>query len=82
MALVWLAVRLYVGYAWIEAGFHKVQDPAWIDTGLALKGFWLNAAKIPAPPAKPYHVRLVPQLPAVPARQQHVHLVRQGHRVR
>jgi thiosulfate dehydrogenase (quinone) large subunit len=53
MAIVWLAVRLYVGYAWIEAGFHKVQDPAWVDTGLALKGFWINAAKIPALPAKP-----------------------------
>ncbi len=52
MALVWLAVRLYVGYAWIEAGLHKLQDPAWMDTGLALKGFWINAAKIPAPPAK------------------------------
>lgn len=53
MAIVWLAVRLYVGYAWIEAGLHKVQDPAWLDTGLALKGFWVNAAKIPVPPAKP-----------------------------
>jgi thiosulfate dehydrogenase (quinone) large subunit len=53
MAVVWLAVRLYIGYAWIEAGLHKVQDPAWVDTGLALKGFWLNATKIPVPPAKP-----------------------------
>jgi len=53
MAVVWLAVRLYVGYAWIEAGFHKIQDPAWVDTGLALKGFWLNVTKIPVPPAKP-----------------------------
>ncbi len=53
MAIVWLAVRLYVGYAWIEAGFHKIQDPGWMDTGLALKGFWAAAAKIPVPPAKP-----------------------------
>lgn len=53
MALVWLAVRLYVGYAWVEAGFHKIQDPAWVDTGLALKGFWLNVTKIPVPPARP-----------------------------
>jgi thiosulfate dehydrogenase (quinone) large subunit len=53
MAVVWLAVRLYVGYAWLDAGLHKVQDPAWVDTGLALKGFWLNVTKIPAPPAKP-----------------------------
>ena len=53
MAVVWLAVRLYVGYAWIEAGLHKVQDPGWVDTGLSLKGFWLNVTKIPVPPAKP-----------------------------
>ncbi len=53
MAVVWLVIRLYVGYAWIEAGIHKVQDPAWMDTGLALKGFWLNIAKIPVPPARP-----------------------------
>jgi thiosulfate dehydrogenase [quinone] large subunit len=53
MAVVWLAVRLYVGYAWVEAGLHKIQDPAWVDTGLALKGFWLNVTKIPAAPAKP-----------------------------
>lgn len=52
MAIVWLVVRLYVGYAWIEAGLHKVQDPAWTDTGLALKGFLVRAATIPAPPAK------------------------------
>ena len=53
MAVVWLAVRLYVGYAWLEAGLHKVQDPAWMDTGLALRGFWTNVTKIPVPPAKP-----------------------------
>lgn len=53
MAIVWLAVRLYVGYAWIDAGLHKVQDPAWVDTGVALKGFWLNVTKIPVSPAKP-----------------------------
>lgn len=53
MAVVWLVVRLYVGYAWVEAGLHKIQDPAWVDTGLALKGFWLNVTKIPAAPARP-----------------------------
>lgn len=53
MAVVWLAVRLYVGYAWIEAGLHKIQDPAWVDSGVALKGFWLFVTKIPVTPAKP-----------------------------
>ena len=53
MAIVWLVVRLYVGYAWIEAGLHKVQDPAWMDSGAALKGYLLNAAKLPVGAARP-----------------------------
>src|SRR5262245_14897684 len=46
MAWVWLAVRLYLGYQWIEAGTHKL-TPAWLNGGEALKGFWENAVKIP-----------------------------------
>ena len=53
MALFWLLVRLYVGYQWFSAGEHKITDPKWMQTGEALKGFWVNAAKIPAAPAKP-----------------------------
>lgn len=53
LALVWLAVRLYVGYEWLEAGFHKIQDPTWVVTGEGLKAFWVNVTKIPAAPAKP-----------------------------
>jgi thiosulfate dehydrogenase (quinone) large subunit len=52
MALLWLPVRLWVGYEWFEAGMHKATDPKWIQTGEALKGFWVNAAKIPDAPAK------------------------------
>lgn len=43
----WLIVRLYLGYQWIEAGWHKVTDPAWVGTGEALKGFWTKAVAIP-----------------------------------
>ena len=46
-APLWLIVRLYVGWAWLEAGWHKVQDPAWMDTGKALQGFWASAVKQP-----------------------------------
>ena len=49
----WLAIRLYVGYEWIVAGYHKVFDPGWMTTGEALKGFWVRAAAIPPAPAKP-----------------------------
>src|SRR5690349_11715092 len=47
MAWVWLVVRLYVGYEWIEAGFHKFQDPAWMDTGQGILGFWQRALVVP-----------------------------------
>ncbi len=54
MAWVWLAVRLYFGYSWLEAGWHKFTDPAWMGPeGTGILGFWTRAAAVPAPPAKP-----------------------------
>ena len=47
-AWVWLVVRLYLGYQWLTAAIHKIEDPAWVQTGLALKGFWDRAVQIPA----------------------------------
>jgi len=44
-AIVWLAVRLWLGYNWLTAVQHKLTDPGWTVTGEALKGFWLNALK-------------------------------------
>lgn len=46
-AWLWLLLRLWLGYQWIEAASHKVGNPAWVDTGEALKGFWTNAVAIP-----------------------------------
>ncbi len=45
---IWLLVRLYVGYSWISSGLGKVTNPAWMDGGTALKGYWTNAVVIPA----------------------------------
>ena len=50
--LIWLPLRIYVGLQWLQAGEHKVGDPAWVSTGAALKGYWANAVAIPAAPAK------------------------------
>ncbi len=44
-AVVWLIVRVYLGIQWLQAAEHKITDPAWVQTGTALKGFWLNALK-------------------------------------
>lgn len=43
MAWVWLIVRLYMAYTWITSGFGKLTNPAWVNTGEALKGFWAGA---------------------------------------
>lgn len=44
-ALLWLAVRLYIGYEWIVAGWEKVYNPAWVgdSSGAAITGFVNNA---------------------------------------
>ena len=57
MAPVWLLVRLYVGWSFLEAGWHKVQDttPAgnYIIDGAGILAFWKRIAAVPAAPAKP-----------------------------
>ena len=44
---LWLLVRLWLGYEWIEAGWHKVTDPGWTRTGESILGFWTRAIAIP-----------------------------------
>ena len=44
---IWLVVRLWLGYKWIDASLHKIGEPAWVQTGDAVKGFWSNAVAIP-----------------------------------
>lgn len=40
-AAIWLVIRLYLGYAWLTAGWNKVTSSAWVgeDAGAALTGF-------------------------------------------
>lgn len=47
IAWVWLIVRLWLGYQWVDASLHKISNPAWVQTGDALKGYWTNAVAIP-----------------------------------
>ncbi len=57
MAIVWLIVRVYVGYSWLDAGWHKVTDTGaksnYIIDGSGLLAFWNRIAAVPAAPAKP-----------------------------
>jgi thiosulfate dehydrogenase [quinone] large subunit len=56
MAPVWLLIRIYVGWAWLEAGWHKVETVGpgnYIVDGAGILAFWTRIAAIPAAPAKP-----------------------------
>lgn len=46
-AWIWLVLRVWLGYKWIDASLHKIDNPAWVETGSALKGFWSNIVLIP-----------------------------------
>jgi thiosulfate dehydrogenase (quinone) large subunit len=46
-AVLWLILRVWLGLQWVDAAMHKVGDPKWVETGVALKGYWANAVKIP-----------------------------------
>jgi thiosulfate dehydrogenase (quinone) large subunit len=47
MSWFWLIVRVWVGYKWIDASMHKLGDPGWVQTGIAVKKFWERAVAIP-----------------------------------
>ena len=47
-AWLFLPLRIWLGYQWLLAGFHKVTSAAWMSTGSALQGYWAGAVAIPA----------------------------------
>ena len=53
LAWLWLIARVWLGYQWIVAASHKLDDPRWMSTGEAMRSFWERAVKVPAAPAKP-----------------------------
>jgi len=57
MAPVWLMVRLFVGFSWLDAGWHKIIDAGaktnYIIDGQGILAFWQRIVAIPAAPAKP-----------------------------
>jgi thiosulfate dehydrogenase (quinone) large subunit len=52
-APLFLGIRLFLAYEWLDAGLHKLQDPAWFQTGAALRSYWERAATVPEAPARP-----------------------------
>ena len=45
--LMWLPIRLFLGFTWLEAGWHKLTGTGWMDGGAALKGYWTAAVAQP-----------------------------------
>src|SRR5215217_9132035 len=46
-ALLWIPMRFFLGRDWISHGAKKVVDPAWMNGGEALRGFWQQAVVVP-----------------------------------
>jgi len=44
--LFWLPIRLFLGFSWIEASWHKISGSGWLDGGSALAGYWKNAVAL------------------------------------
>ncbi len=45
--LFWLPIRVFVGYAWLDAGLTKLGETSWTQGGTALLGYWNNAVAVP-----------------------------------
>jgi thiosulfate dehydrogenase [quinone] large subunit len=52
-AWLWLILRLYIGYTWLTSGLEKIGNPAWMQTGDALRGFWERSVAVPEAPGRP-----------------------------
>ncbi len=46
-APVWTVIRVLIGLTWLQSGLGKFNNPAWMETGAALQGYWTNAIAIP-----------------------------------
>lgn len=42
-AWLWAVVRVWLGWQWLTAGWGKLFNPAWMETGAALRGYFTNA---------------------------------------
>jgi thiosulfate dehydrogenase [quinone] large subunit len=56
--LLWLPIRLFVGFAWLEGGLHKLfpagkpVGDGWLNGGASLLGYWERAVAVPEPPGR------------------------------
>jgi hypothetical protein len=61
--LLWLPIRLFVGFSWLDSGLGKLVDPAWTQGGTALRAYWERAAATPrGARTAADHIRVVSRL--------------------
>jgi thiosulfate dehydrogenase [quinone] large subunit len=46
LAWIWLPLRVWLGWTWLNSGWGKFQNPAWMDGGNALKSYWERALTV------------------------------------
>jgi thiosulfate dehydrogenase [quinone] large subunit len=46
-SVVWLVMRVLLGVTWLNSGLGKLGNPAWMQTGEALRAFWERAVAVP-----------------------------------
>ena len=47
-AWLWLPIRVWLGWQWVKAGWEKMTSPAWLQTGVGLKGFLMGVTAVSA----------------------------------
>jgi len=47
-AWLWLPIRVWLGWQWVKAGWEKLTNPAWLQTGVGLKGFLMGVTAVSA----------------------------------
>ena len=48
MSPIWFLIRLYVGWQWLQAGWHKIDGDGWINqNGSGLQSFWQRIVVVP-----------------------------------
>jgi thiosulfate dehydrogenase [quinone] large subunit len=53
LAWLWLVLRVWLGWQWLNSGWGKFTNPAWMDNGTALRTYWERAVAVPEAPARP-----------------------------
>ena len=51
---IWLPIRFFLAYSWLNSGYGKLMNPGWMETGASLQGYWVNALKVDPRPVITY----------------------------